>query len=133
MTCKVKNHKDIQTYARGRVNFVILLLFLTLRNSRNVIKYFGQRCVSSIQRWGSDPTVRISLQDWSGIKSPLFSVSYIKAPEYHFLLSSSHFIIFRAFKPPNLLTIISFVILSKRFQRSSRTTKISSHFNLRKF
>ena len=133
MTCKVKNHKDIQTYARGRVNFVISLLFLTLRNSRNVIKYFGRRYVLGIQRWGSDPTVRISLQDLGGIKSPSFSVSYIKAPKYHFLLSSSQFIIFRAFKPSNSLIIRSFVIPSRRLQRSSRTTKINSRFSLRKF
>ena len=133
MTCKVKNHKDIQTYARGRVNFFILLLFLTLRNSRNVIKYFGRRYVPGIQRWGSDPTVWISFQDLGGIKSPSFSISYIKAHEYHFLISSSQFIIFRAFKPPNSLTIRSFVILSKRLQRSSRISKISSRFSLRKF
>ena len=61
LICKVKNHKDIQTYARGKVNFIILLLFLTLRNLRNVIKYFGRRYVPSIQRWSSNPTVQISL------------------------------------------------------------------------
>ena len=85
-----------------------------LRNSRNVIKYFGRRYVPGIQRWGSDPTVQISLHDLGGIKSPSFLVSYIKAPEYHFLLSSLQFIIFRTFKPLNSLTIRSFIILSKR-------------------
>ena len=85
-----------------------------LRNSRNVIKYFGRRYIPGIQWWGFNPTVWISLQDLSGIKSPSFSVSYIKAPEYHFLLSLLYFIIFRAFKPPNSLIIRSFVILSKR-------------------
>ena len=136
MTCKVKNHKDIQTYARGRVIFVISLLFLPLRNSQKVIKYFGQRYVPGIQRWGSHPTIQISLQDLGGIKSPWFSVPYIKALEYYFLLSSSQFIIFRAFKPPNSLTIRSFAILSKRdfkdpqeLQRSVRVSVYVS-FNL---
>ena len=129
MTCKVKNHEDIQTYARGKVIFVISLLFLTLQNSQNVIKYFGRRYVPGIQQWGSDPTVWISLQDLGGIKSPSFAVSYIKAPEYHFLLFSSQFIIFRAFKPPTSLTIRSFVILSKRdfkdLQELRRSVRVS--------
>ena len=115
------------------VILVISLLFLTLRNSRNVIKYFGWRYVPGIQRWGFDPTVRISLQDLGRIKSPLFSISYIKAHEYHFLFSSSQFRIFRAFKPPNLLTIRSFIALSKSLQKYSRISKISSCFSLRKF
>ena len=93
---------------------VISLLFLTLRNSRNIIKYVGRRHVLGIQWWGSDPTVRISLQYLGGIKSPSFLVSYIKAPEHHFLLFSSQFIIFRALKPSNSLPIRSFVIFSKR-------------------
>ena len=96
-----------------------------LRNSRNVIKYFRQHYVPSIQRWGSDPTIRISLQDLGGIKSPSFSISYIKAPEYHFLLSSLQFIIFRAFKPPNSLTIRSFVILLKRNFKDSQELRRS--------
>ena len=79
------------------------------------------------------PTVWISLQDLGRIKSPSFLVSYIKAHEYHFLFSSSQFKIFRAFKPPNSLTIRSFIALSKSLQRSSRTSKISSCFSLRKF
>ena len=106
---------------------------MMLWNSRNVIKYFGRRYVPSIQRWGFDPTVQISLQDLGGIKSPSFSVSYIKAHEYHFLFSSSQFRVFRAFKPPNSPTIRSFITLSKSLQRSSRTSKISSCFSLRKF
>ena len=93
---------------------VISLLFLTLRNSRNIIKYVGRRHVLGIQWWGFDPTVRISLQYLGGIKSPSFLVSYIKAPEHHFLLFSSQFIIFRALKPSNSLPIRSFVIFSKR-------------------
>ena len=93
---------------------VISLLFLTLRNSRNIIKYVGRRHVLGIQWWGSDPTVRISLQYLGGIKSPSFLVSYIKASEHHFLLFSSQFIIFRALKPSNSLPIRSFVIFSKR-------------------
>ena len=104
-----------------------------LRNSRDVIKYFGRRYAPGIQQWGFDPTVRISLQDLGGIKYPSFLVSYIKAHEYHFLFSSSQFRIFRAFKPPNSPTIRSFVTLSKSLQRSSRTLKISSCFSLRKF
>ena len=67
------------------------------------------------------------------IKSPSFSVSYIKAHEYHFLFSSSQFRILRAFKPPNSLTIRSFIALSKSLQKSSRTSKINSCFSLRKF
>ena len=136
MTCQFncsKNCKDIQTYARGGVILVISLLFLMLRNSRDVIKYFGWRYALGIQRWGFDPTVRISLQDLGRIKSSSFLVSYIKAHEYHFLFSSSQFRVFRAFKPPNPLTIRSFITLSKSLQRSSRTLKISSCFNLRKF
>ena len=104
-----------------------------LRNSRNVIKYFGRRYALGIQRWGFDLMVQISLQYLGGIKSPSFSVSYIKAHEYHFLFSSSQFRVFRAFKPPNSPTIRSFVTLSKSLQRSLRTSKISSCFSLRKF
>ena len=96
-------------------------------------KYFGQLYASGIQRWGFDPTDHISLQDLGGIKSPSFSVSYIKAHEYHFLFSSSQFRVFRAFKHPNSPTIKSFVTLSKSFQRSSRISKISSYFSLHKF
>ena len=104
-----------------------------LRNSRNVIKYFGRRYALGIQRWGFDLMVQISLQDLGRIKSPSFSVSYIKVHEYHFLFSSSQFRVFRAFKPPNSPTIKSFVTLSKSLQRSLRTSKINSCFNLRKF
>ena len=104
-----------------------------LQNSRNVIKYFGRRYAPGIQRWGFDLMVWISLQDLGGIKSPSFSVSYIKVHEYHSLFSSSQFRVFRAFKPPNSPTIRSFITLSKSLQRSSRTLKISSCFNLRKF
>ena len=104
-----------------------------LRNSRDVIKYFGRRYAPGIQQWGFDPTVRISLQDLGGIKYPSFLVSYIKAHEHHFLFSSSQFRVFRAFKPPNSPTIRSFITLSKSLQRSSRTSKISSCFSLRKF
>ena len=95
-------------------HFIISQLFLTLRNSRNVIKYFGRCYAPDIQRWGSNPTVRIFLQYLGGIKSLSFSVSYIKVPERHFLLFSSQFVIFRAFKPPNSLPIRSFIIFSKR-------------------
>ena len=112
---------------------VTLLLFLMLRNSRNVIKYFGWRYVPGIQRWGFDPMGRISLQDLGGIKSPSFSVSYIKAHEYHFLFSSSQFRVFRAFKHPNSPTIRSFVTSSRSLQKSSRISKIDSCFNLHKF
>ena len=61
-------------------------LFLTLRNSQSVIKCFGLRYASDIQRLGFNLTVQIFLQYLGGITSPLFSVSYIKAPEHHFLL-----------------------------------------------
>ena len=104
-----------------------------LRNLRNVIKYFGRRYTPGIQRWGFDLTIQICLQDLGEIKSPSFSVSYIKVHEYHFLFSSSQFRVFRAFKPPNSPTIRSSVTLSKSLQRSLRTSKISSCFNLRKF
>ena len=106
---------------------------MMLWNSRNVIKYFGRCYVPSIQRWGFDPTVWIPLQDLGGIKSLSFSISYIKAHKYHFLFSSSQFRIFRVFKPPNSLTIRSFITFSKSLQRSSRTSKISSCFSLHKF
>ena len=43
-----------------------------------------------------------------------FSVSYIKAPEQHFLLLSSQFVIFRASKHPNSSPIRSLIIFSKR-------------------
>ena len=85
-----------------------------LRNSRNVIKYFGRCYAPDIHRWGSNPTIRIFLQYLGGIKSPSFLVSYIKAPEHHFLLFSSQFIIFRASKHPNSSPIKSFIIFSKR-------------------
>ena len=64
---------------RGGVILVISLLFLMLRNSQSVIKYFGRRYAPSIRQWGFDPTDCISLQDLSGIKSPSFSVPHIKA------------------------------------------------------
>ena len=57
---------------------------------------------------------RFFLQYLGGITSPSFSVSYIKAPEHHFLLFSSQFIIFRASKHPNSSPIRSFIIFSKR-------------------
>ena len=44
-----------------------------------MIKYFGRRDVSSIQRRDFDPTDRAFPQDLGGIKSPSFSVPYIKA------------------------------------------------------
>ena len=111
----------------------LTVVFDALELARNVIKYFGRRHVLGIQRWGSDLTVRISLQDLGEIKSPSFLVSYIKAPEYHFLLSSSQFIIFRAFKPSNSLTIRSFVILPKRdfkdSQKLQRSIRVSVYIS----
>ena len=41
-------------------------------------KYFGWCYAPGIQRWGFYPTNRVSLQDLGGIKSPSFSVPYIK-------------------------------------------------------
>ena len=57
---------------------------------------------------------RFFLQYLGGITSPSFSISYIKAPEHHFLLFSSQFVIFRASKHPNSSPIRSFIIFSKR-------------------
>ena len=119
---------------RRRVIFVISQLFLRLRNSRNIIKCFGQRYVLASN---SETLIQWSiffLQYFGGITSPSFSFSYIKTPEHHFLLFSSQFIIFRASKHPNSSPIRSFIIFSKKkLQRSSRTTKISSRSCLRKF
>ena len=42
-------------------------------------KYFGRCYAPGIQRWGFDLTDRVSLQALGGIKSPSFSVPYIKA------------------------------------------------------
>ena len=42
-------------------------------------KYFGRRYALGIQWWGFDPTDHVSLQDLGRIKSPSFSVPYIKA------------------------------------------------------
>ena len=71
---------------------------------------------------------RFFLQYLGGITSPSFSVSYINASEHHFLLFSSQFVIFRAFKHPNSSPIKSLIIFSKRdfnnpqeLQRSVRT------------
>ena len=58
--------------------------------------------------------VWIFLQYLDRKKSPSFSVSYIKASERHFLLFSSHFVIFRVFKPLNSLPIRLFITSSKR-------------------
>ena len=86
-----------------------------LWNSQSIIKYFGLRYAPNIQRWGSNPTVQIFFLQYLGrITSPSFSVSYIKAPEHHFLLFSSQFVIFRASKYPNSSPIRSFIIFSKR-------------------
>ena len=55
-------------------------------------KYFGWHYALGIQRWGFDPTDRISLQDLGGIKSPSFLVPYIKAHKsiiFSFLHNSS--------------------------------------------
>ena len=57
-------------------------------------KYFGRCYALGIQRWGFDPTDRISLQGLGGIKSPLFLVLYIKAHNsiiFSFLHNSSEF------------------------------------------
>ena len=109
----ILNHKDIQIHARGRVISITSQLFLTLWNSQSVIKYFGLHYAPDIQRWGFNPTVQIFLHYLGGITSPLFSVSYIKAPEHHFLLFSSQFIIFRASKHPNSSPTRSVIIFSK--------------------
>ena len=74
--------KIVKTFTLTHVWGVILvisLLFFMLRNSRNVIKYFGRRYASGIQQRDFDPTDRVSLQDLGEIKSPSFSVPYIKA------------------------------------------------------
>ena len=64
--------------------------------------------------------VRISLQDLGGIKSPSFSVSYIKTREYHFLLSSSQFRIFRAFQTSKLT---NHQIVRRIFKKFSKILK----------
>ena len=83
-------------------------------DASELAKRFGWHYAPDIQRWGSNPMVRIFLQYLGGIKSPSFSVSYIKAPEHNFLLFSSQFIIFRVSKHPNSSPIRSFIIFSKR-------------------
>ena len=111
-----KTNTKAQVFAPHNSSLVISVisqLFLVLRNSQSIIKYFGRHHAPGIQRWGFNPTVWIFLQYLGGIKSPSFSVSYIKAPEHHFLLFSLQFIISRAFKHPNSLLIRSFIILSK--------------------
>ena len=109
---------------------VISLLFLTLRNSRNIIKYVGRRHVLGIQWWGSDPTVRISLQYLGGIKSPSFSVPYIKAPEQRFLLFSLQFTILKAFKHSNSSLIRLFIIFSKRDFKNPQELRRSVHVSI---
>ena len=84
------------------------------------LSVLGGGYVPSIQRWSFDPMVRISLQDLGGIKSPSFSVSYIKAREYHFLLSSSQFIIFRAFQTSKLT---NHQIVRRIFKKFSKILK----------
>ena len=101
----------------GGVILVILLLFLTLQNSWNVISILGD-----VMLLASNGGVLIQQ-----------IVFLLKAHEYHFLFSSSQFRVFRAFKHPNSPTIRSFVTPSRSFQRSSRISKISSCFSLRKF
>ena len=97
-------------------------MLLTLRNSRNVIKYFGRRYVSDIQQRDFDPTDRISFQDLGGIKSPSFSVSYIKAHKsiiFSFLHHSSE-----SSEHSNIQTHTKHQIIhhtfKKNFQRSSQ-------------
>ena len=116
------NYKDIQTYARRGVILVISPSLLTLQNSWNVIKYFGQRYVSDIQQRDFDPTDRISFQDLGGIKSPSFSVSYIKAHKsiiFSFLHHSSE-----SSEHSNIQTHTKHQIIhhtfKKTFQRSSQ-------------
>ena len=97
-------------------------MLLTLRNSQNVIKYFGRHYISGIQQRDFDPTDRISLQDLGGIKSPSFSVPYIKAHKsiifsflHHGSESSEH---------SNIQTHTKHQIIhhtfEKKFQRSSQ-------------
>ena len=138
MTCQCnrgQNCRDIHTYARRGVILVILPLLLTLRNSRNVIKYFGRRYFSSIQQRDFDPTDRISLQDLGEIKSLSFSVPYIKAHKsiiFSFLHHSS-----KSSEYSNIQTHTKHQITRHTFKKSSkilsRISKISSCFSSRKF
>ena len=99
-------------------------------------KYFGRRYAPGIQRWGFDPTDHVSLQDLGGIKSPSFSVPYIKAHKsiiFYFLHHSSE-----SSKHSNIQTHqpSNHSSLSKSLQRSSQEFRrsvpalvhVSSHF-----
>ena len=130
--------KIVKTFTLTHVWGVILvisLLFFMLRNSRNVIKYFGRRYASGIQRRDFDPTDRVSLQDLGGIKSPSFSVPYIKAHKsiiFSFLHHSSE-----SSEHSNIQTHTKHQIIRHTFKKSSkilsRISKISSCFSSRKF
>ena len=117
------------------VILVISPLFLMLRNSQNVIKYFGQHYVPGIQWRDFDQTDCISLQDLGEIKSPSFSVLYIKAHKsiiFSFLHHSSE-----SSKHSNIQTHTKHQIIRHTFKKSSkilsRISKISSCFSSRKF
>ena len=111
--------------------------FTIVSNASELVKrhkYFGRRYAPSIQRWGFDPTNRVSLQDLGGIKSPSFSVPCIKAHKsiifsflHHSSESSEHSKI-QTHQPSNH---------SSYFKKSSkillRISKISSCFSSRKF
>ena len=60
-------------------HFIHFTIVLDASELAKRYKYFGRCYAPSIQRWGFDLTDRVSLQDLGEIKSPSFSIPYIKA------------------------------------------------------
>ena len=80
-------------------------MFLTLRNSRSVIKYFGLRYVPDIQRWSSNLTVQIFSPIFGRDSIPLVFSFFYKGfwtPFLSFFITVHNF---RALKPLNSLLI----------------------------
>ena len=130
----IKDHKDIQTQARGRVISVISREFLTLGNSHNVIKCFGPRYAPDIQRWNSNLMDQVFPSIFGRDCIPFIFGFCYKGFQTSFLSLFITVCNFRALISLHSLLIRLFVIPSqKRLQRSSREKKISLHLILRKF
>ena len=124
-----KTLKIFKPEACGRVISVTSQVFLTLRNSRSVIKYCGLCYAPDIKRW-----IQIFSLIFGRDTSPSFSVPTIKTSKRHFFLFSSQFVISEHshLHSPYFITV-HHTFTKKRLQRSLKDTKISSHHNLRKF
>ena len=128
----MQKHSNLRTLGGGHFSHLTIVSDASKLVKRH--KYFGRCYTPGIQRWGFNPTDRVSLQDLGGIKSPSFSVPYIKAHKsiiLSFLHHSSEFS-----EHSNIQTHQP-SDHSSPFKKSSkilsRISKINSCFSSRKF